>query len=140
MKLARLLLLLSLASCAPVDGPTDGRDLWVMPGEGGEWDDYTQVDLGLSFTTIQDAIDAATSGDTVNVPSGTYYENLTMAEGVTVDGAGQGETYLVGSVYFDGLTDGTISGMSLYDPTYVSAGTTYGTQYGVGIASGRATR
>ncbi len=138
MKLARLLLLLPLASCAPMDSADTGRDLWVMPGEGGEWDDYTQVDLGLAFTTIQDAIDAAVSGDTVNVPSGTYYENLTMAEGVTVDGAGQGETYLVGTAYFDGLSAGAISDMSLYDPYYVSKGTTYGTQYGIGIDSGSA--
>ncbi len=139
MKLARLLLLLPLVSCADMDGSVTGQDLWVMPGEGGEWDDYTQVDLGLAFTTIQDAIDAASSGDTVNVPSGTYYENLVMAEGVTVDGGGQGETYLVGSVYFDGLSDGTLSGMSIYDPIYVSKGTAYSTQYGVGVASGSAT-
>jgi len=137
MKLARLLLLFPLVSCAgyTID---DGRQLWVMPGQGGEWDDYSQVDADLTFTTIQGAIDIAASGDTVNVPSGSYYENLVMAEGVDVDGAGQGETLLVGSVYFDGLTDGTLSGMSLYDPIWVSKGTSYGTQYGVGVNSGSA--
>ncbi len=137
MKLARLLLLLPLVSCAGYQ-LDDGRQLWVMPGEGGEWDDYTQVDADLTFTTIQAAIDMAVSGDTVNVPSGTYVENLVMADGVTVDGAGQGETNLVGSVYFDGLSAGTISDMSLYDPTWVSSGTSYATQYGVGVASGSA--
>ncbi len=139
MKLGRLLLLLPLISCAGYDGSATGRDLWVFPGEGGEWDDFSQVDLDLSFTTIQDAIDAASSGDTVNVPSGTYVEDLAMAEGVIVDGAGQGETFLVGSVYFDGLSAGSLSDMSLYDPDWVSKGTSYGTQYGVGIASGSAT-
>ncbi len=137
MKLARLLLLLPLVSCAPGDG-IQGQQLWVLPGEGGEWDDYTQVDVDLTFTTIQAAIDAASFGDTVTVPSGVYYENLTMADGVTVDGAGMGETLLVGSVYFDGLSEGTLSGMSIYDPIWVSKGTPYGTQYGVGIQSGSA--
>jgi hypothetical protein len=138
MKIAHLLLLLPFVSCAPVD-VIQGRQLWVMPGEGGEWDDYTQVDLDLSFTTIQAAIDAASYGDTIHVPSGTYYENLTMADGVVVDGAGQGETNLVGSVYFDGLSaDTTLSGMSIYDPDWVSSGATYTNQYGVGIQSGSA--
>ena len=137
MNLARLLLLFPLVSCAGYQ-LDDGRQLWVMPGEGGEWDDYTQVATDLTFTTIQAAIDVAAPGDTVNVPSGTYYENLVMAEGVTVDGAGQDETFLVGSVYFDGLSSGTLSDMALYDPIWVSKGTSYGTQYGVGVASGDA--
>jgi hypothetical protein len=138
MKLARLLLLFPLASCAP-QGGIHGQQLWVTPGEGGEWDDYTQVDADLTFTTIQAAIDAASFGDTVNVPSGTYYENLVMADGVTVDGGGQDETRLVGSVYFDGLdVSTTLSGMSLFDPIWVSKGTSYGTEYGVGIQSGSA--
>ncbi len=137
MKFVRLLFLLPMVSCAP-EGPTSVQQLWVLPGEGGEWDDLSQVDMELTFTTIQAAIDAASEGTTVSVPSGTYYENLVMAEGVTVDGAGQGETLLVGSVYFDGLTDASISGVSLYDPTWVSTGAPYGTQYGLGIQSGSA--
>jgi len=137
MKNAHLLLLLALASCAvPLPG---GRDLWVLPGEGGEWDDATQVDYTLTFTTIQDAINAALPGDTVNVPAGTYYENLVMAEGVDVDGAGQSETYLVGTVYFSGLADAGLSGMAIFDPVWVSSSTPYTTAYGVGVASGGAT-
>ncbi|MFH1466121.1 MAG: lamin tail domain-containing protein [Pseudomonadota bacterium] len=136
MKNAHLLLVLALGSCAlPATG---GRDLWVTPGEGGEWDDATQVDHALTFTTIQDAINAASAGDTVNVPAGTYYENLVMAEGVDVDGAGQEETYLVGTVYFDGLTDAALSGMALVDPGWVSSSTPYTTTYGVGVNSGAA--
>ena len=36
--------------------------------------------------TIQKAIDAARKGDTVRVSQGTYYENITMKEGVTLEG------------------------------------------------------
>jgi len=38
------------------------------------------------YSTIQKAVDAARRGDTVRVSQGTYYENVTLKEGVTLQG------------------------------------------------------
>ncbi len=38
------------------------------------------------YASIQKAIDAARKGDTVRVSKGTYYENITMKEGVSLEG------------------------------------------------------
>lgn len=40
------------------------------------------------YATIQSAIDSASAGDTVQVAAGTYYENITLKDGITVQGMG----------------------------------------------------
>ena len=136
---ALLVLLAGAASCAQPHTQT-GRTLLVIPPADGEWDDPDRMPVSgvLTFTTIQDAIDAATSGDTVAVPSGTYVEDILMAEGVTVEGAGSDETLIVGSVTFDTLSTGTLSDVGLYDYTYVASGTAY-TETGIYVTGGNAT-
>ncbi|GAH95124.1 unnamed protein product [marine sediment metagenome] len=44
--------------------------------------DLSDVDLD----TIQECIDAAEAGDTIIVPVGSYIEDLTIDEGVTIEG------------------------------------------------------
>ena len=44
------------------------------------------MDVPRAHDTIQKAMDAARSGDTVRVSQGTYYENVTLKDGVTLQG------------------------------------------------------
>lgn len=48
------------------------------------------------YSTIQSAINAAASGDTVKVAAGTYNENITLKNGVTVQGSGADTCILQG--------------------------------------------
>jgi len=49
------------------------------------------------YATIQSAIKAAASGDTVQVAAGTYYENISLENGVTVQGSGAESCTLQGN-------------------------------------------
>lgn len=134
-------LILALSACgteSPLTAAHGGRTLYVEPGEGGEWDDPAAMAAAPTFTTIQDAIDAASSGDTVEVPSGSYVEDITMADGVAVVGAGQTETYLYGTVTFSShSTAPSLSSLTIFDYTYATTGTAY-TETGISVNGGNA--
>ncbi len=126
------LLPLALCACAAPEGHT----LLVAPGAGGEWDDPAAVLASLPFTTIQAAVDAASPGDTVLVPSGTYYETFHLADGVAVQGAGREETILIGRVLSESVTGASLSRMTIEDEVYVTSGALYGTSSGVFVNGG----
>jgi len=50
---------------------------------------------GCAHTTIQGAINAASSGDTINVSAGTYVENVNVNKAVAIIGAGAAATSIV---------------------------------------------
>ena len=51
-----------------------------------------------SFATIQGGVNGVTSGGTVNVAAGTYTENVTIAQPVTVTGAGASVVFLIPAI------------------------------------------
>jgi hypothetical protein len=70
---------------------------------------------GGDYTTIQAALSAASVGDTIEVAPGTYAENVTVAQGVTLRGVGGAASTFVDSVSISPLADGstvTISGFT----------------------------
>lgn len=53
-----------------------------------------QLEVPGGYATIQAAINAAASGDIVNVAAGTYLEQLTITKPLTLQGAGQSSTII----------------------------------------------
>ncbi|NOQ33562.1 MAG: hypothetical protein GQ567_05140, partial [Methanosarcinales archaeon] len=54
-------------------------ETWVVGDDGG---------AGVNYTTIQDAVDASSAGDTIEVRSGTYVENVDVNKSLTLIGDG----------------------------------------------------
>ena len=105
-----LLLCTLISACTTQNSTTvqhhEGRTIHVEPPEDGEWDEPEAARTYRYIAgTIQDAIDAANPGDTILVQSGTFTEDITMADGVRVEGAGAGETTIAGSVLIEAASD-----------------------------------
>jgi parallel beta-helix repeat protein len=60
---------------------------------------YVDDDGGADFTKIQDAIYAASSGDTIYVYNGTYYEHIYISKSLTLIGENKYGTIIDGSGY-----------------------------------------
>jgi len=88
------------------------------------------------YSTIQKAIDAARKGDKVRVSEGTYYENITMKEGVTLEGGWNKDfsrrdisAYVTtidggkkGGWVVYGADDATLSGFTIINATRIERG------------------
>ena len=93
----------------------------------------TNTNLDAHYKTIQAAIDAASSGDTINVAAGTYTEQVTVNKSVTLT-SDTGNyrttgTILTGSGRFftleDGVRDITIQGFRFENIAVASEGVIY---------------
>ncbi|MCK4969100.1 MAG: right-handed parallel beta-helix repeat-containing protein, partial [Thermoplasmata archaeon] len=90
-----LVLLLVVHGTDPVEGAT----LKVGPGE--------------TYTEIQDAVDAASSGDTVQVAAGTYDEDIVIDVAIEIHGNTQTNTIINGTRTDNAVTI-TVSGVEFY--------------------------
>jgi parallel beta-helix repeat protein len=59
------------------------------------------INTGLGYVTIQAAINAANSGDTISVKEGTYYEQVVINKSITLTGENRDRTII------DGTSNGT---------------------------------
>lgn len=68
-----------------------------------------------SYATIQEAVNAASPGDTITVDSGTYDEDITIPTGVTIAGTGTSTVSVIGQITVN-AADTTITGLSISNP------------------------
>ncbi len=61
---------------------------------------YVDDDGGLDYTSIQDAIDAASNGDTIYVYSGTYYEHIAVDISISITGENKQTTIIDSEDYY----------------------------------------
>ena len=77
------------------------------------------------YQTIQAGIDAATSGDTVQVAAGTYQETITMKSGVTIQGAGQGVSIIDGQEKGHVVTANSVDSAATLDGFTITNGRSF---------------
>jgi len=109
-----LVLSFSLVAAVPVSAATTYTvdDDWQIGAPPYAED----TDGDNDFATIQAAINAASSGDTVQVAAGTYFENITLVSGVIVQGAGAVVTTIDGGgsgSVVTGADNSTITGFTI---------------------------
>lgn len=79
------------------------------------------VGPGQTYTTIQEAINDAGPGDTINVLSGTYKENILVNQSVIINGAGTGSTIINGG-YSGNVVEISVADVTLSDLTVSASG------------------
>ncbi len=128
------------ASAGASDAPAAGS---IIVNNGTDGGALPPACASPSYTSIQAAVTAASSGSTIYVCAGTYDENVSIAKPLTLDGAqyltnavgrsGAPETVIdssSGVTYVTGATTGVLKGFTL------NSSTTYSEIYAANVGSG----
>ncbi|MEQ8763973.1 MAG: right-handed parallel beta-helix repeat-containing protein [Planctomycetota bacterium] len=115
MSLTRLLTVAGLL-LAPI---TALADTYYVDGGAAGGGDGSQL---TPFQSVQAAIDAASTGDTVQIAAGTYIENLTCNKGITLQGEDAETTILDGDASGSVLTASSFSGTIVLQDLTVTNG------------------
>jgi len=75
------------------------------------------------YSSIQSAIDNASSGQSVCVGSSTYSESIDMKSGVEVIGANKNNTLILGTVTFENTNGSELSYLTVNDEIHINSGT-----------------
>ena len=101
-----------LALCAFVE--TASAETWYVDGNGG---------VGIDFTKIQEAVVAASGGDTIYVYSGTYNESIYLHKSLTLIGEDKDATIIDGgteivTLIYIGARECQVSGFTIRNGTF----------------------
>jgi hypothetical protein len=114
-----LVLALPLALVTLSSNPVQAATFYVDddncpgPGSGTEADPFCSIQLGINV---------ASTGDTVQVAAGTYYENITMKGGVVIQGAGQGVSIIDGGGTSSVVTASNVDSTAMLDGFTITNG------------------
>jgi len=98
----------------------------IVPSIVGMRKQKTSIPSIVSPGYIQDLIDNASDGDTINIPSGTYYENIVINKSISLIGEDKEKTII------DGGNNGTVIRISINKVT-VSGFTIQNGDDGIGL-------
>ena len=97
--------------------------------------DQTVKNVPGDYPTIQAAIDAASSGDTVKIAAGTYTEDLNLKSGICLEGAGIDQT-IISKAGASGITGNGVSYVIVKNLTVQNSGCAPGVCGGGGDGGG----
>ncbi|OGV98719.1 MAG: hypothetical protein A2W53_03275 [Nitrospinae bacterium RIFCSPHIGHO2_02_39_11] len=100
--------------------------LLVAMGSGFNGTEATVLSVPSQYKTIQDAINASSSGDIIRVSAGTYKEQIKLKAGITLRGEGYEKTVIDGEKkngnVVVGANDAVIEGFTIRNSGYMDAG------------------
>ncbi len=120
------LLLMEAGLMALAEGPAGAGGPWYVATTGNDANDC--LSPATACLTIQAAVGKASSGDTINVAAGTYYEHVTIGKSLTLAGEDR-ETTIIdgggsGNVVHITADNGHMSGFTVrngYDGIFLDA-------------------
>jgi hypothetical protein len=130
----KVLVLIMLLAAVLVSGQNaDAATIWVSPSASGPAPGISCSDAG--YATIQAAINAANSGDIVNVCPGSYIENITINKAnLTVSSTGGARVTIIRAAVINSVVTVTMGNATVAGFTLVPVGSEAKYDIGVNVA------